>query len=166
MRIHVLAGFAVSLFGMAIQFDLATRAALILCIALVFFAELLNTAIGALVDSYAGQRHELATVAKNAAAGGVLALTFAALLVFVDILWIFRTTLWANKDTLVFFALFGAPIMVHMSLHLFARPSRLSSFINILPGLFFAPLVYKSNDPIFSVLAAALLLLALSALQE
>ena len=62
-----------------------------LCIAIVFLAELLNTAIEALVDLASSDYHPLAKKAKDAAAGSVL---IAAVFSFIVGCVIFLPKLW------------------------------------------------------------------------
>jgi diacylglycerol kinase (ATP) len=61
-------------------------AILVLTIALVFIAELLNTAMEAVVDLASPERHPLAKVAKDVGAGAVLLAAIAAVVVGLLIL--------------------------------------------------------------------------------
>ncbi len=81
MRLHLLAGVAVSLVGTELPLPLASRVALHLCTALVIGAEAFNSALEALVDLQTTELHPLARRAKDAAAGAVLALAIGAVLV-------------------------------------------------------------------------------------
>ncbi|RDB62334.1 diacylglycerol kinase [Gordonibacter sp. 28C] len=81
MKIHlVIAVLAVAL-GFAFGIDTASWAAVILCIAAVFAAECVNTAVESVVDLVSPEYHELARRAKDCAAGAVL--IFAAVAVVV-----------------------------------------------------------------------------------
>ena len=72
MKIHLgIAVLAVAL-GFALRIDGASWAAVILCIAAVFAAECVNTAIESVVDLVSPEYHELARRAKDCAAGAVL----------------------------------------------------------------------------------------------
>ena len=64
---------------------------IILCIGLVLFAELVNTAIETLVDLASPQIHPLAKIAKDVAAASVLVLAIVATVIacFVFIPYIF-----------------------------------------------------------------------------
>jgi diacylglycerol kinase len=55
--------------------------------ALVFFAELVNTAIESVVDLSTSEFSELAKVAKDCAAGAVLVLAAISVLVWTMIVW-------------------------------------------------------------------------------
>src|SRR5262249_60696995 len=72
MRIHMLAGILVGLVGMGIPLGLAEKVTLIFCVLLIFFAEILNTALEQLVDLAVGQLHEQARLAEAAGAAGGL----------------------------------------------------------------------------------------------
>lgn len=80
-RIHLLATLVVVALGF--YFDIAAMEwiALILCIALVFAMEFLNSAIENLADFVSPQKHALIKKAKDLAAGGVLIAAIAALVV-------------------------------------------------------------------------------------
>lgn len=81
MRIE--AGFAVAavVLGFALQIDAASWLAVVLCIAGVFSLETLNTAMEAAVDLASPEYHELAKHAKDCAAGAVLIMSVASLVV-------------------------------------------------------------------------------------
>src|SRR5215813_14017959 len=77
MRIHMLAG---------IPLGLVEKVTLIFCVLLIFFAEILNTALEQLVDLAVEQLHEKARLAKDAAAAGVLVLAIGTVVIFAAIL--------------------------------------------------------------------------------
>jgi hypothetical protein len=74
MRVHILAAFAVSLVGSGIPLGLAEKVTLIFCVLLVFFAEIINSALEQLVDLATQEFDEKAKIAKDAAAAAVLVL--------------------------------------------------------------------------------------------
>ena len=79
MKIHLgIAVLAVAL-GFALRIDGASWAAVILCIAAVFAAECVNTAIESVVDLVSPEYHELARRAKDCGAGAVLVFAVVAL---------------------------------------------------------------------------------------
>ncbi|MNW53013.1 Undecaprenol kinase [compost metagenome] len=81
MRVHTVAAVLVIL--AALFFDLPARdiALLLLVIAFVISAELINTAVEAVVDLVTPEWHQLAKMAKDAAAGAVfIAAGFAVLI--------------------------------------------------------------------------------------
>lgn len=87
MKFHVVSAVLVGLVGSGIRLGLAEKVTLIFCVILVFFAEILNTALEALVDLHTEDFRELAKKTKDAAAAAVLVLAggvsviFAALVV-------------------------------------------------------------------------------------
>src|SRR5512137_2724721 len=81
MKLHVLAGIAVGLLGGELTLPLPGRLALLLAVALVLSGEMANAALEALVDLHTRERREEARRAKDAAAGGVLVLAMASVLV-------------------------------------------------------------------------------------
>jgi diacylglycerol kinase len=86
LRIHVVVAIAVC--GLAAWLRLERRdwAILVLTIALVIVGEMFNTSLEAIVDLVSPERHELAKTAKDVAAGMVLVLAVAAVVVGLLIL--------------------------------------------------------------------------------
>ena len=82
MRIHLVAGVLAGAFAAAAPITAPERALILLCAALVIAAEAGNTALEALVDLHGGAPSEPARIAKDAAAGAVLALAAASVAVF------------------------------------------------------------------------------------
>lgn len=81
LRFHLFAASVAVVFGFAAGFVVWQWMVLTLAIVMVVAAELLNTAIEAVVDLVSPERHPLAKVAKDTAAGAVLVLAVAALVV-------------------------------------------------------------------------------------
>lgn len=81
MRIHVVAGILATSFAALAPLEGAERALVVLCAALVVAAEAANTAVEAVVD-LAGPPSAPGRLAKDAAAGAVLALAAASVAVF------------------------------------------------------------------------------------
>jgi diacylglycerol kinase (ATP) len=82
MRIHLVAGVLAGAFATAAPLATVERALILLCIAVVIAAEAANTALESLVDLHGGAPSEPARIAKDAAAGAVLVLAVASVLVF------------------------------------------------------------------------------------
>jgi diacylglycerol kinase len=78
VRIHAVLALAVVVVGGVVRFSLLAWAVVALAIGLVLAAELLNTAIEAVVDLVSPQQHPLAKRAKDVAAAAVLAASLAA----------------------------------------------------------------------------------------
>ncbi len=86
MRIHVIAAILVGLVGSGIPLGLAEKVTLIFCVLLIFFAEILNSALEHLVDLAVQEVHEHARGTKDAAAAGVLVLAIGTVVIFAAIL--------------------------------------------------------------------------------
>ncbi len=82
------AGFTLAVILAAIWLELSTQkwAILLLTITLVWTAELINTAIEAVVDLVSPDHHQLAKVGKDTAAGAVLASAAGSILIGLLIL--------------------------------------------------------------------------------
>lgn len=92
LRIHAAITAAVVALAALLRFDPLRWAVLILTIAMVWAAELLNTALEAAVDLASPSLHPMARVAKDVSAGMVLLCAIAAALVGLAL---FGPPLWA-----------------------------------------------------------------------
>ena len=79
----MVAGFYVLLFSLFYNFSAAQTALLIILIALIMFAEIVNTCIEELCNLISDRYEPLIRVAKDTAAGAVLVLSIAAVAVAV-----------------------------------------------------------------------------------
>ncbi len=86
MRAHVLSALLVGLVGSGIPLGLAEKVTLIFCVLLVFFAEILNSALETLVDLATQQLDEKARITKDAAAAAVLVLAIGSAVIFAALL--------------------------------------------------------------------------------
>ncbi len=84
--IHTTATITVLLLALLLRLPAAHMAVLILTIGAVWTAELINTAVEALVDLASPNHHPLAKISKDTAAAAVLASAIAAVLVGLLIL--------------------------------------------------------------------------------
>ncbi|HEY6005489.1 MAG TPA: diacylglycerol kinase family protein [Anaeromyxobacter sp.] len=84
-RIHLAMGVLAAVFAARAPLATAERALILLCIALVLAAEATNSALEAVVDLASPRWSEGARVAKDAAAGAVLALSGGSVLVLVAV---------------------------------------------------------------------------------
>jgi len=93
MRFHILIAIAVLVISLICRIAVWEWVAVILCMALVLGAELINSAVEAVVDLVSPEKHPLAAYAKDAAAGGVLVAALAAavvgLIIFLPRCWFF-----------------------------------------------------------------------------
>jgi undecaprenol kinase len=87
VRIHAVAALAVVVAAALLRVPPASWALLALAIALVLAAELLNTALEAVVDLVSPGDHPLAKQAKDVAAGAVLVASLGALAAGAFVLW-------------------------------------------------------------------------------
>jgi diacylglycerol kinase (ATP) len=85
MKLHVVSAVLVCLVGSGIRLGLAEKVSLIFCVMLVFFAEILNTALEALVDLHTEDFRQLAKTTKDAAAAAVLVLAMGTVVIFAAI---------------------------------------------------------------------------------
>ncbi|HEY4688655.1 MAG TPA: diacylglycerol kinase family protein [Anaerolineae bacterium] len=92
-RVHLIISVAVVLAGLWLGLSRIEWAILVVTMAVVWAAEFVNTAVEAVVDLATGERHPLAKIAKDTAAGGVLIAAFLAVLVGLLIL---GPPLWAR----------------------------------------------------------------------
>lgn len=161
MKIHVLAALFVLLLGMISPFNYLTKAVVLLCIALVLFSEVMNTAMEAIVDLYTGETHRLAQIAKDAAAGGVMLLSVFSVFVFLGILWAYQSDIRDLPNLPEKMFLIAGIVMIQA----FCLAKNPSTWIVVLAqGLSVALLfliVLQTHEPIFGT--AAFLLLALIA---
>ena len=91
MKIHIVVASLVIILGFVLKIKTSEWAASLLCIALVFGAEMMNTAIEKVVDLASPAVHPLAGKAKDIAAGAVLICAIIAviigLLIFAPKVW-------------------------------------------------------------------------------
>lgn len=92
LRIHAAIAAAVAVLAVLFRFDALRWAILILTIAMVWAAELLNTALEAIVDLASPSPHPLARIAKDVSAGMVLLCAMASILIGMAL---FGPPLWA-----------------------------------------------------------------------
>jgi len=91
--VHAAISLAVIAAGLWLDLGRIEWAILIVTMAVVWVAEFVNTAVEAAVDVATAERHPLAKIAKDAAAGGVL---IAAILAVIVGLLILGPPLWAR----------------------------------------------------------------------
>jgi diacylglycerol kinase (ATP) len=81
MRLHLVAAALVLVATLYLRLQRPYVIGIVITVAVVLAFELLNTAIEAIVDLLTSEQHPLAKVAKDAAAGAVLIVAFAAIIV-------------------------------------------------------------------------------------
>jgi diacylglycerol kinase len=101
MQIHLIAGILAGSFASFAPLGAAERGLIVLCIGAVVSAEAANTALEAVVDLHGATPSEPGRIAKDAAAGAVLALAAASVVVFGTLVWGNRAGLLASWRALV-----------------------------------------------------------------
>ena len=110
MRVHLISGVLVGLVGSGIPLGLAEKVTLIFCVLLIFFAEILNSALEHLVDLAVQQFDEKARLTKDAAAAGVLVLALGTVVIFAAILVHNWETVRASVDAITRQVTLGLPL--------------------------------------------------------
>ncbi|MBA4550617.1 MULTISPECIES: diacylglycerol kinase [Thermoactinomyces] len=87
MRFHFLVALGVLLLSLTLPMNKVEVLVLFVAIVLVLFAELINTAIEAVVDMVTGEYHPLAKVAKDVAAGAVLLTAGFAVIIGISVFY-------------------------------------------------------------------------------
>lgn len=159
MKIHWISGLAVMLVGMALELDIASRASVIFCVALVLCMEVLNTSLEAFVDLHVKHYARTAMIAKDAAAASVLILAIGAVVVFSDILLHRWRMILSSGPAIGRTIGAGLPLLVATGLGLWLRRSvpLLIALCLIAVGLV-AYLAWFSRDEVFSLGALAFIL--------
>jgi diacylglycerol kinase len=160
MKVHVTSAVMVMIVGMSLPLGLEARIALLFSVALIFFAEVLNSALESFVDLHIKDFERLAMIAKDAAAGGVLVLSIATVLVLASILYSQWDTVVANEEAVLRGVFYGIPLTIVVITALWG-PNK-AWFKAILTAGAVAlglPLWRHSTDPVFSVSLGILILL-------
>ena len=168
MRVHVIAAALVGLVGSGIHLGLAEKVTLIFCVLLVFFAEILNTALEHLVDLAVQQFDEKARVAKDAAAAGVMVLAFGTVVIFAAILVANWDIVAKSGPLIARQVLLGLPLtgVIALLVLTFKRPL-LVDLLALVTGVTLMVLLTQSTQSIvFSAMTASLLFLAAAAAWE
>jgi len=162
MRIHVLAAVLVGLVGSGIPLGLAERVTLIFCVLLVFFAEILNSALEALVDLATREFDEKARVTKDAAAAAVLVLSIGSVVIFAALLVHNWATVSAHTDRIQRQVALGIPLTACTALLLRPGPRGWLQDVLALAGalLFWVLLTLRSTSSVFSAMTLGLVVLA------
>ncbi len=166
MRVHLGAAVLVSLVGSGIPLGLAEKVTLVFCVILVFFAEILNSALEQLVDLATAELHPNARVAKDAAAAGVLVLAIGTVVVFAAILV-------HNADTIAALAYQQIPRQVALGLPLTActvvlmtggrRPAWIDGLALVGALALWGALLRHSTSSVFSAMTLGLVVIAATA---
>ncbi|XXF75697.1 diacylglycerol kinase family protein [Myxococcaceae bacterium GXIMD 01537] len=165
MRIHLLAAVLVGLVGSGIPLGLAEKVTLIFCVLLIFFAEILNSALEHLVDLAVQQFDERARIAKDAAAAGVLVLAMGTVVIFAAVLVHNWATIRQSGPQIVRQVTLGLPLTACVAVLVVPRPR--PRWVDVLAlavgGGLLGLLTVRSQSLVFSALTAGMLGVAASA---
>jgi diacylglycerol kinase (ATP) len=162
MRMHIVAAVLVGLVGSGIPLGLAEKVTLIFCVLLVFFAEILNTALEHLVDLAVQEFDEKARVAKDAAAAGVLVLALGTVVIFAALLVHNWSVVERSTDLIVRQVALGVPLAAVVSLLVAPNPrpawvdaALFAGGLGLMTGL-----ALRTQSMVFSALTAGVLIIA------
>jgi diacylglycerol kinase (ATP) len=162
MRTHLLAALLVGLVGSGIPLGLAERVTLIFCVLLVFFAEILNSALEALVDLATQEFDEKARVTKDAAAAAVLVLSIGSVVIFAALLVHNWDTVLAEGPRIRRQVFLGLPLVLLVQLLLRTNPRPLYQDVLAfgMSLLLLGVLSIRSTSSVFTAMSFGLLVLA------
>ncbi|AEI66254.1 MprA protease, GlyGly-CTERM protein-sorting domain-containing form [Corallococcus macrosporus] len=162
MRVHLIAAVLVGLVGSGIALGLAEKVTLIFCVLLIFFAEILNSALEHLVDLAVQQFDEKARLAKDAAAAGVLVLALGTVVIFAAILVHNWETVRTSTDAIVRQVALGLPLTACILVLVLPqrRPVWVDGAAFVAGGALMALQAMQTASSVFSALTAGLLFVA------
>ncbi|ATB37937.1 diacylglycerol kinase [Cystobacter fuscus] len=168
MRVHLVSAVLVGLVGSGIPLGVAEKVILIFCVLLIFFAEILNSALEHLVDLATRHFDEKARLTKDAAAAGVLVLAIGTVVIFVAILVNNWETVADSGPQIARQVALGLPLAVCVTLlvlpHQRARWVDVSAVV--VGALLLGALAAYSVSSVFTAMNAGLFILAASAARQ
>ena len=168
MKVHVISAILVGLVGSGLPLGLAEKVTLIFCVILVFFAEILNSALETLVDLATQEFDEKARVTKDAAAAAVLVLSIGAVVIFAALLVHNWTAVLASGPRIERQVLFGVPLAGCAALLMRDRPRPwIQDGLAFVAGLALCGVLATwTTSVVFTAMTAGLLVLALAAARK
>nr|BDT33735.1 diacylglycerol kinase family protein [Myxococcus sp. MH1] len=165
MRLHLISAVLVGLVGSGIPLGLAEKVTLIFCVLLIFFAEILNSALEHLVDLAVQQFDEKARLTKDAAAAGVLVLALGTVVIFAAILVHNWETVRTSTDAIVRQVALGLPLTACVVVLVLPqrRPVGVDVGAFVAGGVLLAFLAQYTASTVFTAMTAGLLFVAGSA---
>lgn len=162
MKLHVVSAVLVGLVGSGIRLELAEKVTLIFCVLLVFFAEILNTALEALVDLHTQDFEENARKAKDAAAAAVLVLAAGTVVIFSALVVHNWSIISSSGPQILRQASVGVPMALLTGALLLEdkRPAWIDHVIFICAGALWFVLLSWSVSSVFSTLTGILVWLS------
>jgi diacylglycerol kinase (ATP) len=165
MRVHLVSAVLVGLVGSGIELGLAEKVTLIFCVLLIFFAEILNSALEHLVDLAVQQFDEKARLAKDAAAAGVMVLALGTVVIFAALLVTNWGVVLNSGPRIARQVSLGVPFTACVTLLVLPRPRALwvdwAAFL--LGAVLLGLLALRTASSVFTALTAGLLGVAMSA---
>jgi len=168
MRIHLIAGVLVGLVGSGIPLGLAEKVTLIFCVLLIFFAEILNSALEQLVDLIIQQYDDKARLAKDAAAAAVLVLAGGTVVIFAALLVNNWATISSRGPQIARQVALGVPLTVCHGGLLLARRKPPALDVLLFGGAtgLCAATAARTESPVFSALIYVLVVVAAASALE
>jgi len=168
MKVHVISAILVGLVGSGLPLGLAEKVTLIFCVILVFFAEILNSALETLVDLATQEFDEKARVTKDAAAAAVLVLSIGAVVIFAALLVHNWTAVLASGPRIERQVLFGVPLAGCAALLMRDRPRPwIQDGLAFVAGLALCGVLATwTTSVVFTAMTVGLLVLAMAAARE
>lgn len=168
MRVHLVSGVLVGLVGSGIPLGLAEKVTLIFCVLLIFFAEILNSALEHLVDLAIQQFDEKARLAKDAAAAGVMVLALGTVVIFAALLVHNWGTVLTSGPQIARQVVLGLPFTACVTLLVLphSRPAWLDGLAFLTGAVLITLQAMQTASSVFSALTAGLLVVAGAAARE
>ncbi|PTL78058.1 diacylglycerol kinase family protein [Vitiosangium sp. GDMCC 1.1324] len=168
MRVHLVAALLVGLVGSGISLGLAEKVTLIFCVLLIFFAEILNSALEHLVDLATRHFDEKARLTKDAAAAGVLVLAIGTVVIFSAILVHNWETVASSGPQIARQVALGLPLALCVTVLVLPQPR--SAWVDrtaFMGGaLLLAVLALRTASSVFTAMNAGLLVIAGAAARQ
>lgn len=168
MRVHLLSAVLVGLVGSGIALGLAEKVTLIFCVLLIFFAEILNSALEHLVDLAVQQFDERARIAKDAAAAGVFVLALGTVVIFAAVLVHNWPTIATSGPQIARQVALGLPLTgcVAVLVAPWKKPLGVDLLAFLAGGVLLGLLAMRSQSLVFSAMTAGLWVVAGAAARE
>lgn len=165
MRIHVISALLVSLVGSAVRLDLAEKVTLIFCVLIIFFAEMLNSALEQLVDLAIQQFDEKARLTKDIAAAGVLVLATGTVVIFAAILVHDADSIFADARVIQRQTLWGLPLVFCAGalMHETKKPAWVDALLALAALALWGAMLRWSVSSVFSAMTLGLLVMSMAA---
>jgi diacylglycerol kinase (ATP) len=168
MRVHLVSALLVGLVGSGIPLGLAEKVTLIFCVLLIFFAEILNSALEHLVDLATRHFDEKARLTKDAAAAGVLVLALGTVVIFSAILVHNWETVVTSGPQIARQVVLGVPLALCVTGLVLPQPRRLwvDWVAFVMGAVLLGVLALQSASSVFTAMNGGLLIVAGAAARQ